>query len=398
VVKVSERWDLAPRRLRAGRHYPGTWQEFIAWFSTDERCHDFLADLRWSDGFVCPLCEEGSGHRTGMRWWCPKCRHWSSVTTRTSLQQTHLTLQTWLLAVWLMSSDKRGVSATFLSSSLGIDYRSAWHVLHKVRLTFSQEDREPLKGLVEIDEMYLGGQDLGNNRRGRSLATKACVVIACECKRGKVIGRIRMGRLEDSTHTSLEPWIQRHVEKGSAIHTDGHRGYINLKSLGYKHKATSMTQSPYPAHVVFPRVHTIASLSKRWILGTHHGGIHPQYLDPYLDEFVFRFNRRHSWSRGLVFYRVLQGLLERDAYVTRPQVHRVPLPKPSTTGTQATGAPKTSKRKQDAVNQQLVEDELFDWAELEDAEGPPTPFCPLPEDSSSELLHGEAPRLIAQGR
>jgi len=326
-----------------------------------------------------------------MRWWCPACRRWSSVTTKTSLQQTHLTLQTWLLAVWLMSSDKRGVSATFLASSLGIDYRSAWHILHKIRLTFSQEDREPLSGLVEIDETYVGGQDLGNNHRGRSLASKSCVVIACECKRGKSMGRVRMGRLTDSSRTSLEPWIQRHIEKGSAIHTDGHQGYANLKNLGYRHKVTVMSRSPYPAHVVFPRVHTIASLTKRWVLGTHHGGVHPQYLDPYLDEFVFRFNRRHSWSRGLVFYRVLQGLLEPDAYATRSGVHRAPLsPTPPSTSLPTT--PKSSKRKKETEDQKAVEEKLFGWFENGADVGPPTPFAPVP--TAASVPH----ELVSDGR
>jgi len=391
VEKVSARWDLAPKRLKPGRHYPGTWQEFIGWFATEERCHDYLAALRWLTGFVCPHCEVTGGHRTKMRWWCPACRRWSSVTTKTSLQQTHLTLQTWLLAVWLMSSDKRGVSATFLASSLGIDYRSAWHILHKIRLTFSQEDREPLSGLVEIDETYVGGQDLGNNHRGRSLASKSCVVIACECKRGKSMGRVRMGRLTDSSRTSLEPWIQRHIEKGSAIHTDGHQGYANLKNLGYRHKVTVMSRSPYPAHVVFPRVHTIASLTKRWVLGTHHGGVHPQYLDPYLDEFVFRFNRRHSWSRGLVFYRVLQGLLEPDAYATRSGVHRAPLsPTPPSTSLPTT--PKSSKRKKETEDQKAVEEKLFGWFENGADVGPPTPFAPVP--TAASVPH----ELVSDGR
>jgi transposase-like protein len=169
--------------------------------------------------------------------------------------------------------------------------------------------RERLSGRVEVDETYVGGAERGV--RGRETFAKSIVVMAAQAD-GDGIGRIRMRRVPDVSADSLLPFVHGAVEPGSVVHTDGWRGYASLSEKGYEHKVTTISRSDDPAHVVMPRVHRVASLLKRWILGTHQGSISPQHLDYYLDEFTFRFNRRGSRARGLLFYRLLQQALEGD--------------------------------------------------------------------------------------
>lgn len=129
----------------------------------------------------------------------------------------------------------------------------------------------------------------------------------------KGFGRIRLQRILNDSADSLLPFVQQGIELGSTVHTDGSAAYRTLPDLGYVHQRTVMLGSDVAAHVSMPGVHRVAALLKRWILGTHHGAVEPAHLDAYLDEFVFRFNRRSSSSRGMLFYRLLQ-----QAVVTSP--------------------------------------------------------------------------------
>ena len=163
--------------------------------------------------------------------------------------------------------------------------------------------RDSLCGTVEVDETYSGGVEKG--KRGRETETKAIVAIAAE-ENGKGIGRIRLRQVKDVSGASLLPFIQSAVVPGAVVHTDGWSGYSGLMATGYKHQVTIISASPDPAHVAMPRVHNIAALLKRWLLGTHQGGVQHRHLDYYLDEFAFRFNRRRSKARGLLFHRLAQ--------------------------------------------------------------------------------------------
>lgn len=163
--------------------------------------------------------------------------------------------------------------------------------------------RDCLSGEIEIDETYIGGSEEG--KRGRQTEDKAIVVVAAE-KSGRGVGRIRLSRVADVSADSLTSFVQAAATPGSTIHTDGWRGYARLPTLGYQHRATVIDHGSDPAHVVMPRVHNVASLLKRWLMGTHQGGIQRQHLDYYLDEFTFRFNRRRSQARGLLFHRLVQ--------------------------------------------------------------------------------------------
>jgi transposase-like protein len=175
--------------------------------------------------------------------------------------------------------------------------------------------RERLVGIVEVDETYVGGEEEGV--RGRQTETKAILAIAIELHTPKGYGRVRIRQIKDVSGDSLIPFIVDTVEPGSTVNTDGWKGYNGLATYGYTHNKTVLSATGDPAQVVMPGVHRIASLLKRWLLGTHQGAALPVHLDEYLDEYTFRFNRRNSRSRGLLFYRLLQ-----NAVVVSPSSYR----------------------------------------------------------------------------
>jgi transposase-like protein len=208
--------------------------------------------------------------------------------------------------MWFMTSQKHGASALGLQRMLGLgSYQTAWTWLHKLRRAMVRPGRERLHGRVEVDETYVGGSESGS-KRGRGSEKKQIVVIAVEIHSPMGFGRIRMRRITDVKGVSLVPFVCDVVEQGSEILTDGWSGYNDLHKQGYKHNKTVLSDSGDPAHVVMPGVHRIASLLKRWLLGTHQGAVSGKHLDYYLDEYTFRFNRRASRSRGMLFYRLME--------------------------------------------------------------------------------------------
>lgn len=160
--------------------------------------------------------------------------------------------------------------------------------------------RDRLSGMVEVDEIFIGGERSG--KRGRGAAGKALVLIAAQAA-GKGIGRIRLARVTSASGDNLCPAVTQAVEVGSTVCTDGWKGYNGLRDLGYKHETIRPT--PALGDNLLPLANRVASLLKRWLLGTHQGAVQPSHLDYYLDEFTFRFNRRTSGSRGLLFYRLV---------------------------------------------------------------------------------------------
>ena len=226
------------------------------------------------------------------------------MTAGTIFEGTRKPLRTWFAAMWFITSQKNGVSALGLQRVLGLgSYETAWTWLHKLRRAMVRPGRDSLQGEVEVDETYVGGLEPGVS--GRETVTKAIVAIAVE-KDGKGFGRIRLRRVRDVSADSLMAFVRATIEPGAVIHTDGLPSYAGLAAGGYRHQVTVISASPDPAHVVMPRVHKVASLLERWIMGTLQGGIQHQHLDYYLDEFCFRFNRRRSKARSMLFYRLAQ--------------------------------------------------------------------------------------------
>lgn len=193
--------------------------------------------------------------------------------------------------MWFVTSQKHGASALGLQRVLGLgSYQTAWTWLHKMRRAMVRAGRERLTGAVEVDETFIGAPE--EDVHGRETEDKALVVIAVE-KRGRAMGRVRLQRIQDASAGELIPFIQKSVSEGASIITDGWRGYTGLESLGYEHIIRNIKRSGVPAHELLPRVHRVASLLKRWFLGTLQGGVQRRHLDYYyLDEFTFRFNRR----------------------------------------------------------------------------------------------------------
>ena len=211
-----------------------------------------------------------------------------------------------------MTNQKYGVSALGLQRLLGLgSYQTAWTMLHKLRTAMVRPGRERLQGIVEVDETYVGGIEQG--RRGRGTERTFIVAIAIEVLSPVGFGRVRLKRVVDTSSRSLIPFVQFAIEPGPQVHTDAWKGYVGLAKEGYEHHAVSISSSGDPAHVVMPGVHKIASLLKCWMLGTHQGSVTVTHLDAYLDEFAFRFNRRKSRRRGMLFYRLLE-----NAVLTQP--------------------------------------------------------------------------------
>jgi len=313
--------------------YPRTIAEFEARFSQEAACRDYLVRLRWPDGFRCPRCghDQASVVREFL-FQCARCRYQASVTAGTIFQDLRTPLSMWFRAMWYVTSQKNGASALGIQRVLGLgSYQTAWVWLHKLRRAMVRPGRDRLSGWVEVDETYFGGLEEGKIGRGR--VAKALIVVAVQAE-GPVIGRIRMRVIPDASADSLHHFVKDCVEPGSTVHTDGWVGYSGLRNAGYDHEITHRGGDPKQAAKLLPRVHRVISLLKRWLLGTHQGGISHQHLEYYLDEFTFRFNRRKSGSRGKLFFRLVEQCLATppEPYQLIARRSRSPKPKAQPVG------------------------------------------------------------------
>jgi transposase-like protein len=237
------------------------------------------------------------------------------VTAGTIFDKTRTPLTVWFHACWLFATQKDGISAQSLQRALEIgSYPTAWAMLHRLRSVLVRPGRDRLAGAVEIDETFIGGEEPGL-RGGRAKGKKVLTGIAVEVREPKGIGRCRMAVLADGSAESLNPFVTGAVEPGTRVITDAWQGYRGLEGLGYTHERRSQraarARGQDPGELL-PAVHRVASLAKRWLLGTHQGSVDEEHLPAYLNEFVFRFNRRRSPSRGMVFYRVLELAARHD--------------------------------------------------------------------------------------
>jgi transposase-like protein/predicted RNA-binding Zn-ribbon protein involved in translation (DUF1610 family) len=283
--------------------WPATIMDFQERFASEAACLDYLAASRWPDGFVCPAC---GGRRAWVLerrhlWECGDCGQQASVTAGTVMHGTRTPLRVWFWAAYLVATHHPGISAKQLQRQLGLSrYETAWLILQKLRRAMVAPEREPLKREVEIDEFFLGGLEEGQ-RGGRQRGKKALCGIAIEV-RGQGSGRLRLAVLADASGRSLGAFAKSTTARGAIVHTDGWTGYLGLSKLGYDHRRRS--QLAEPGEQLLPRAHRAVSNLKAWLHGTHRGVGNP-HLQVYLDEFVFRHNRRRT---PLAAFQTLLGL------------------------------------------------------------------------------------------
>lgn len=290
------------------KEYPMTFQEFTKRFSTEEQCRAYLFELRFPNGFECPKCGHSKYWKVGKTLYtCTACRHQTTVIAGTIFQDTRKPLVDWFTAIWWITTQKNGASAQGLQRVLGLkSYETAWTWLHKIRTAMVNPNRTKLLGNVEVDETLIGGVATG--KRGRGAENKVLVIIAIELD-GKKVGRCRMSIIEDASSASIHPFINENIEKSSTLITDAWSGYNGIEEQGYT-RSIYVQKNEGDSENLLPHVHTVASLLKRWLLGTHQGRVEKKHLQAYLDEYVFRFNRRKSAKRGLLFYRLLESAMQ----------------------------------------------------------------------------------------
>ena len=280
---------------------PRSLPEFEARFPDDAACARWLFERRWPDGFCCPGCGHDKGwelERGVLLVECARCHRQTSVTAGTVLHRSHLPLRLWFLAAWLVATHRNGISARQLGLQLGLgSYKTAWLLLRKLRRAMVDPGRGPLAGLVEVDETSLPFRTKdepvaakpGRSHQGKLLIAGAGAGAGAVEIVGKGPGRVRLAAIEDYSAATLSAFVAAAIAGGSTVVSDGWSGYATLKDVKHDPKVVG----PMAAHVVLPWVHRVFANAKRWGLGVYHG-LRRTRLQTYLDEFVFRFNRRHA--------------------------------------------------------------------------------------------------------
>src|SRR3954471_6777918 len=312
-----------PRDVRAMTRpdFPRTLAEFQGRFASEEDCRRYLLACRWPDGFRCPRCGGAGAYELGERalLQCRACRHQTSATAGTVPHRTHVPLRLWFAAAYLVTTHTPGFSAVQLRRQLGLARdETAWTMLHKLRRAMLRPERDRLSGVVEVGEAYVGGLEEGRGGGRRRDSGKSIVVGAVEV-RGRGSGRVRLAVVEDLAAASVVPFVGASVDPGSTVLTDGWQGYAPLRR-GYDHRPSTVGD-PRNASVLLPRVHRAFSNLKTWLKGTHHG-VSAKHLPPYVDEFVFRFNRRRA---PMAAFQSLLGLSSRHAPTTHKMLYAAEL-------------------------------------------------------------------------
>ena len=319
--------------LRAGQDFPRNYAELRAWFPDDDACLDYLEYLRWPDGFACPRCKTARSWRMADgRFWCEGCRRRVSTTAGTIFHRTRTPLTVWFAVAWNMTCAKNGVSALTLHRLLGFgSYQTAWTMQPLFRTALVRPGRDRLTGVVEVDETFFGGVNKPG-KRGRGAGGKVLVVVAVEQLEPMGFGRCRLRAIPDAGAATLGQFLRDCVEPGSVVITDGLASYWGATGDDYDHQPIFVAGSGATASSLLPGVHRVASLAKRWLMGTHQGAVEGDHLQAYLDEFAFRFNRRKAEFRGLLFRRLLEQAVRVEpatyrSLVVNPAAKTLP-PKP----------------------------------------------------------------------
>ena len=279
--------------------------QFEKAFPDEAACAAFLFKRRWPGGFACPPC--GSGRAAALKsrahtYECLDCGRQTSITAGTVMHRSKLPLTVWFWAAHLMSTHSNGMSARQLEDQLGLTYKTAWLLTQKLRRSMVDPDREPLEGVVEVDQAEIpfraGDTFFDPGNAGKILIVGAVEVIDRDTNAAKPrrngakyldtrSGRIRLAMIADNSAVSIEAFVRANVKRGTTLLTDGHASYPGLTD--YRHD--SRVVGKMAGHVVLPWIHRVFSLVKRWGLGTYHG-LRRRHIDTYLNEFVFRYNRR----------------------------------------------------------------------------------------------------------
>jgi ISXO2-like transposase domain/Transposase zinc-ribbon domain len=297
--------------------FPSSLPQFQKFFPNDDACAKYLEGLRWPKGFACPSCEHQGEPwrltRSAVVLRCSACRKDTSLTAGTVMQDTRTPLSTWFWGAYLMTTQTPGMSAVQFQRQLEIKrYETAFNILHKLRAGMVRPDRDKIgdEWAVEVDECYVGGATRG---QGKGVHDKALVVAAVEVRvkqppedpaelkkwmkrpmrKNIYAGRLRLQVVPDRRMDMLTEFVKENVAPKAKILSDGWQGYNDLMKLGYKHRPLVMAGDPQNAEDHLPLIHVVISNLKTWIMGTHHGRIEVQHLQAYLNEYVFRFNRRY---------------------------------------------------------------------------------------------------------
>jgi transposase-like protein len=295
---------------------------FLERFGTDQACRVYLVRARWPEGFRCGGCghDQVYSHKKRLIEECRACGKQHSILAGTLFEQTKTGLARWFLAIYLVTSSKGGISAMELQRQMGFgSYGTAWAWLHKIRRAMVVPGRKPLSDRVEADETLVGGPRPG--KPGRGASGKTVVAGAVESRRGQAqgrrLGRLRLQAVRDASASSLVGFLGQNVLSPAQVATDGWSGYRGLDAEGYAHQPIPLARSWGDAALRLPAIHLVFGLAKRWLLGTHHGAVSAKHLQSYLDEYVFRFNRRTAKSIAHRFARLIE-----QAVLTQPTTYR----------------------------------------------------------------------------
>jgi transposase-like protein len=279
--------------------FPTSLPEFQRRFPDEDACAQYLFELRWPEGFRCPRCDHDHAWALETKAWtfeCAGCGRQTSVTAGTVMHGSKLSLEIWFWAAYLMATHSNGISALQLQKQLGLgSYKTAWLLCGKLRRAMVNPERTALSALVEIDETSIPHRtkhDPVAGGQGRSHDGKLLVAVAVEI-RGKAPGRIRLSKIDDYSADSLHRFIAANVSPAATAKTDAWQGYSGAPVDEHDpHVIGKMA-----AHVILPWVHRVIANLKRWALGVYHG-VRAKHIQTYLDEFVFRFNRRRNRHAG----------------------------------------------------------------------------------------------------
>ena len=277
--------------------------DLIERFRSEERCRTYLEGLRWPEGVRCPRCNSDKMSRVHKRgqFDCDSCRYQFSVKVGTIFHDSHLKLSKWFLATFMICEAKKGVSANQLGRTLGVSYKTAWYLCHRIRAAMKDATPEPLRGIIEVDETYIGGKVRG---RGHGYKGNKAMVVGAVQRGGPIRLKVEKRNNRKTLHTFIRSVV---ADEAEAIHTDEWRPYRGIADHNTRHETVNHMQEEWVRGDVHTNtVEGVWSLLKRSIVGSYHQ-LSVKHLPAYLDEISFRYNNRDN---PFLFRDTLLRLLE----------------------------------------------------------------------------------------